>query len=128
MPKSLRIDPANERRVSVIRAPEIPVNAYVSLAPKPRPLLYSREQLVNVYHDMLLIREFETALDGFKKDRRLSRHPLQLTRGRRICRLGRKRPPSGSAFTLSRKTTSSARIAATARFLAKGLSAIRRAQ
>ena len=66
MPKSLRIDPAAERRASVIRAPEIPVNAYIS-DPEAEAALFSREQLVNIYHDMLLIREFETALDGFKK-------------------------------------------------------------
>ncbi|MDE2635335.1 MAG: thiamine pyrophosphate-dependent enzyme [Chloroflexota bacterium] len=67
MPKSLTIDPAAERRPSVIRAPEIPVNAYIS-DPEAEAAIYSREQLVDIYHDMLLIREFETALDGFKKE------------------------------------------------------------
>ena len=67
MPKSLTIDPAAERRRSSIRAPEIPVNAYIS-DPETEAALYSPEQLVNIYHDMLLIREFETALDGFKKE------------------------------------------------------------
>ena len=67
MPKSLTIDPAEERRPSVLRAPEIPVNAYVSDA-EAEAAAYSREQLVNIYHDMRLIREFETALDGFKKE------------------------------------------------------------
>ncbi|MDE2749551.1 MAG: thiamine pyrophosphate-dependent enzyme [Chloroflexota bacterium] len=66
MPKSLTIDPAEQRRRSAIRAPEIPVNAYVS-DPAAEAACYSREQLVGIYHDMLLIREFETALDGFKK-------------------------------------------------------------
>ena len=67
MPKSLTINPAEERRNSVLRAPEIPVNAYVS-DPEAEAAAYSREQLVNIYHDMRLIREFETALDGFKKE------------------------------------------------------------
>ena len=67
MPKSLTIDPAAERRASVIRAPEIPVNAYIC-DPEAEAALYSREQLIYIYHDMLLIREFETAVDGFKKD------------------------------------------------------------
>ena len=66
MPKSLTIDPAAERQTSVIRAPEIPVNAYVS-DPVAEARQYRSADLVNVYHDMLLIREFETALDGFKK-------------------------------------------------------------
>ena len=67
MPKSLTIDPIEERRTAVIRAPEIRVNAYVS-DPEAEAAAYSREQLVNIYHDMVLIREFETALDRFKKD------------------------------------------------------------
>ena len=67
MPKSLTIDPTEERRTAVIRAPEIPINAYVS-DPEAEAAAYSREQLVNIYHDMVLIREFETALDRFKKE------------------------------------------------------------
>ena len=66
MPKSLTIDPAEARQSAVIRAPEIPVNAYVS-DPAAEAERYSRAQLMNVYRDMLLIREFETALDNFKK-------------------------------------------------------------
>lgn len=66
MPKSLTIDPAEARKPSVLRAPEIPINAYVS-DPSAEAAFYSRSELVNVYHDMLLIREFETALDNFKK-------------------------------------------------------------
>ncbi len=67
MPKTLTIDPAEERQSSVIRAPEIPVNAYVS-DPAAEAQHYCSGDLVIIYHDMLLIREFETALDGFKKE------------------------------------------------------------
>ena len=66
MPKSLTIDPAEARQPAVLRAPEIPVNAYIS-DPAAEAERYTRAQLVDVYHDMLLIREFETALDNFKK-------------------------------------------------------------
>ncbi len=66
MPKSLTIDPAEARQRAVIRAPEIPVNAYVP-DPAAEATRYSRAELVDVYGDMLLIREFETALDNFKK-------------------------------------------------------------
>ena len=66
MPKSLTIDPAEARQSAVIRAPEIPVNAYVS-DPAAETERYSRAELVDIYRDMLLIREFETALDNFKK-------------------------------------------------------------
>ena len=67
MPKSLTIDPSEERRSTVIRGREIPVNAYVS-DPQAEAACYSNEELVNIYHDMCLIREFETALDRFKKE------------------------------------------------------------
>ncbi len=66
MPKSLTIDPAEARQSAVIHAPEIPVNAYVS-NPAAEAERYSRAELVGIYRDMLLIREFETALDNFKK-------------------------------------------------------------
>lgn len=67
MPKSLTIDPAEERQTAFLRAPEIPLNAYVSdLAAEAAA--YSREQLLAIYHDMVMVREFETALDGFKKE------------------------------------------------------------
>ena len=66
MPKTLIIDPAEARRAATIRAPEIPVNAYVA-DPAAEAKCYPRAALLNVYSDMLLIREFETALDNFKK-------------------------------------------------------------
>lgn len=66
MPKSLPIDPHEARQTSLLQAPDIPVNAYVS-DPEAEAQRYSRAELVNIYHDMRLIREFETALDGFKK-------------------------------------------------------------
>ena len=67
MPKSLTIDPSQERQRAVLRGREIPVNAYTS-DPQAEAACYSNEELVNVYHDMCLIREFETALDRFKKE------------------------------------------------------------
>ncbi len=66
MPKSLTIDPAQARQRSLIRAPDIPVNAYTPDS-TAEASLYSPAQLLSVYHDMRLIREFETALDNFKK-------------------------------------------------------------
>ncbi len=67
MPKSQTIDPTEERQRSVLCAPDIPINAYIS-DPEAEAAAYSREQLLNIYQDMVLIREFETALDRFKKE------------------------------------------------------------
>ncbi len=65
MPKSLTIDPHEARKRSLLRAPAIPVNAYQP-DPKAEAQRYTSAELVNIYHDMRLIREFETVLDGFK--------------------------------------------------------------
>ena len=67
MPKSLTIDPAIARQRTTIKSPAIPVNAYVS-DPKSEAQCYQRSELLAIYHDMRLIREFETALDNIKKE------------------------------------------------------------
>ncbi len=66
MPKSLTIDPHEARQRSLLQAPDIPVNAYLS-DPQAEAERFSSAELVNIYHDMRLIREFELVLDGFKK-------------------------------------------------------------
>ncbi len=67
MPKSIIIDPAEVRRPSVLRAPEIPVNAYQPDS-KAEARRYGRENLRRMYRDMLVIREFESMLDRIKKE------------------------------------------------------------
>ena len=67
MPKSLTIDPAIARQRTTIQSSEIPVNAYVS-DPQSEARCFSRSELLAIYHDMRLIREFETALDNIKKE------------------------------------------------------------
>ena len=67
MPKSLTIDPSEVRQRSVIKSQEIPVNAYAT-TPKHEAEKYGRENLVRIYRDMVYIREFESMLDGVKKE------------------------------------------------------------
>ena len=67
MPKSLLIDPAEMRRPGTLSAPEIPLNAYVS-DPVVEAQKYGSANLVRIYRDMLVIREFETMLDKIKKE------------------------------------------------------------
>ena len=67
MPKSLTIDPSEVRQRSVIKSQEIPVNAYGS-TPDQEAKKYGGENLVRIYRDMVYIREFETMLDGVKKE------------------------------------------------------------
>jgi 2-oxoisovalerate dehydrogenase E1 component len=65
--KSLIIDPAQARLRTVIEAPEIPVNAYVS-DPAAEAAKYGGDNLRRIYRDMLTIREFENMLDRIKKE------------------------------------------------------------
>ena len=67
MPKALVIDPIEIRRTDVLRAPEIPINAYVS-DPQAEAAKYGTENLVRIYRDMVYIREFEGMLDRIKKE------------------------------------------------------------
>ncbi len=67
MTKLITINPTEARKKSVLTAPEIPVNAYVS-NPKKEARKYGRENLVGMYRDMAFIREFETMLDSIKRE------------------------------------------------------------
>jgi 2-oxoisovalerate dehydrogenase E1 component len=67
MPKTITIDPSEVRTKSVLRGPDIPVNAYES-NPKAEARKYGATNLVRIYRDMLVIREFETLLDRIKKE------------------------------------------------------------
>jgi len=67
MPKSILINPTIERQKTRISAPQIPVNQYGS-DPKREAKLYGTANLVRIYRDMLIIREFETMLDRIKKE------------------------------------------------------------
>ncbi len=124
MPKSLTIDPAEERQRSTIRAPEIPVNAYVS-NPEAEAAAYSCKQLVNIYHDMCLIREFETALDRFKKEglyrgvRYSHAGPAHLSIGQEAAAVGQCIHLEPTDFILGSHRSHG-------EILAKGLSAIRK--
>jgi len=67
MTKQITIDPAQMRASAVLRAPEIPINAYVS-DPAAETAKFGRANLVRIYRDMFTIRQFETMLDRIKKE------------------------------------------------------------
>jgi 2-oxoisovalerate dehydrogenase E1 component len=66
MPKSLVVDPAVVRRRGSLTTPPIPLNAYVRDMPAERRRL-GDGRLARILRDMLVIREFEQMLDGFKR-------------------------------------------------------------
>ena len=67
MPKSLLIDPFEARRPGTLVAPAIPLNAYAS-DPMAEAQKYGSANLIRIYRDMVIIREFETMLDKIKKE------------------------------------------------------------
>ncbi len=65
MPKSEFIDPTETRKQGFIEFQSIPVNQYKKTVKEERQN-FSDDELKNIYHDMVLIREFETMLNLIK--------------------------------------------------------------
>jgi 2-oxoisovalerate dehydrogenase E1 component len=67
MTKAILIDPTEMRKRDVLVAPDVPINAYIS-DPVAEAAKYGSANLVRMYRDMVVIREFETMLDQIKKE------------------------------------------------------------
>lgn len=65
MPRSLIIDPTTVRSRSAIEIPDIPVNAYESDFDKELET-HGKQGLIDILHDMIAIRSFETMLNSIK--------------------------------------------------------------
>jgi len=65
MPKSILVDPNELRKPQILKLKDIPINQYKSDF-KKEVELYGKERLVRVWHDMAVIREFESMLNEFK--------------------------------------------------------------
>ncbi|NLE31554.1 MAG: hypothetical protein GX619_00800, partial [Bacteroidales bacterium] len=62
MPKSQFIDPSSVRQPSMLTFEPIPVNQYSKTMQEERAN-FTDDQLKAIFHDMVLIREFETMLN-----------------------------------------------------------------
>ena len=67
MTKLITIDPRQQRQRATLVLPEIPINSYVS-DPALEAAQYGAANLMRIYRDMAIIREFETMLDRIKKE------------------------------------------------------------
>jgi len=65
MPKNQFINPAEVRKQGEVNFQPIPVNQYQKTVSEERGN-FSDEELKRIYHDMVLIREFETMLNQIK--------------------------------------------------------------
>lgn len=67
MPKSLVIKPDEIRKPGKIKIKDIPLNSYVPDIKKELKI-YGKSGLQKIYHDMLMIREFEMMLNSIKQE------------------------------------------------------------
>ncbi len=65
MPKSIVVDPKEVRKSGVLKIKDIPINQYKSDI-KAELAKYGKDGLIAMYHDMVMIREFETMLHSIK--------------------------------------------------------------
>ncbi|NOY38156.1 MAG: dehydrogenase [Chlorobi bacterium] len=124
MPKQLFIDPQKVRKPGKITFGEIPVNQY-NKALKEEKENYSAGDLVRIYRDMLVIREFETMLNLIKTTNEYQgityNHP-----GPAHLSIGQEAAAVGMAFLLGPEDFIFGSHRSHGEILAKGLSAIHR--
>ncbi len=65
MPKSQFVDPKEVRKAGQIEFTPIPVNAYNKTIEEEKAL-YTKDELIRIFRDMAIIREFETMLNDIK--------------------------------------------------------------
>jgi 2-oxoisovalerate dehydrogenase E1 component len=122
MPKSLVIDPAEVRRPGTLISPDIPLNAYVS-DPVAEAKKYGSANLVRIYRDMVVIREFETMLDKIKKEGAYEGIPYN-HRGPAHLSIGQEAATVGQAYHLTTDDVIYGSHRSHGEILAKSLSAI----
>ena len=67
MPKSLYVDPAVVRAAGEVTFNSIPVNKYnKTVAEELASVKYTKEDLIRIFRDMTVLREFETMLNLIK--------------------------------------------------------------
>lgn len=124
MPKSIMIEPEGVLAKGSIRFSDIPVNAYEKTVEEELSI-YSRAELLNIFRDMCLIREFENTLNEIKL--RGSYKGVQYShRGPAHLSIGQEAAAVGMAFLLGPEDHIYGSHRSHGEVLAKGLSAIRK--
>ncbi len=122
MPKSLYIDPSVVRQSGAITFTDIPVNVYQKTV-KDELGNFTKEQLVTIYRDMLILREFETMINLIKTTGEYNgvayNHP-----GPAHLSMGQEAAAVGQAFHLTADDFIFGSHRGHSDILAKGLSAI----
>ncbi len=122
MPKSQFVDPAETRKAGKISFTDIPVNQYKKTVAEERKSLGDAD-LVRIYRDMAIIREFETMLNLIKTTGEYSgiayNHP-----GPAHLSMGQEASSVGQAYLLGKDDFIFGSHRSHGEILAKGLSAI----
>jgi 2-oxoisovalerate dehydrogenase E1 component len=122
MPKSQFIDPRNSRKKGEIHFGSIPVNQYCKTIEEEKKV-YTKQDFLRIYRDMLIIREFETMLNLIKTAGEYQGIPYNHP-GPAHLSIGQEASAVGMAYTLSVNDYIFGSHRSHGEILAKGLSAI----
>jgi 2-oxoisovalerate dehydrogenase E1 component len=122
MPKSQNINPKVIRKPQFIEFGKIPVNQYNKTIEEEKQR-YSREDFIRIYHDMVVIREFETMLNLIKTTNEYNGIPYNHP-GPAHLSIGQEASAVGMAYTLGVDDYIFGSHRSHGEILAKGLSAI----
>ena len=124
MPKSQNIDPKVIRKPQFIEFGKIPVNQYNKSIEEEKSN-FSYEDFIRIYHDMVIIREFETMLNLIKTTNEYKGIPYNHP-GPAHLSIGQEASAVGMAFNLDKDDYIFGSHRSHGEILAKGLSAIHR--
>jgi 2-oxoisovalerate dehydrogenase E1 component len=124
MPKVQFIDPSVARKASQITFQPIPVNQYNKTIQEEKKN-FSNDELIRIYHDMVVIREFETMLNLIKTTGEYSGVPYDHP-GPAHLSIGQEASAVGMAYTLTVDDFIFGSHRSHGEILAKGLSAIQK--
>ena len=122
MPKSQNIDPKMVRKPQFIEFGKIPVNQYHKTIEEEKKI-YSKEDFLRIFRDMVIIREFETMLNLIKTTNEYNGIPYNHP-GPAHLSVGQEAAAVGMAYTLDVDDYIFGSHRSHGEILAKGLSAI----
>ncbi|HUX59090.1 MAG TPA: thiamine pyrophosphate-dependent enzyme [Bacteroidales bacterium] len=124
MPKSQNINPKVVRQPQFIEFEKIPVNQYNKSIEEEKKI-FSKEDFLRIFHDMVVIREFETMLNLIKTTNEYNGIPYNHP-GPAHLSIGQEASAVGMAYTLEVDDYIFGSHRSHGEILAKGLSAIHR--
>ena len=124
MPRSQYVDPAAKRAPGKITFTDIKVNEYQKTV-RDELGNYTREEFIGIYHDMLLIREFENMINSIKIEGAYNNVPYSHP-GPAHLSMGQEASAVGQAFNLDVDDFIFGSHRSHGEILAKGMSAIRK--